>query len=265
MKKRLDSNFKNMVLASCVITLFSALSVAGINALTAERLDKVRLQNQLAAIRDVLPPFDNNPMEECDTLRTANEEVLVLFPASLEGERVGTAVKTFSNEGYSGRILLMVGFTTDGAIYNYTVLEHKETPGLGSKMNVWFAGGNKGDVTGKIPGSKGLRVSKDGGEIDAITAATVSSRAFLSAVNRASRALNGNVDATSGATGIETDAASGATSVEEEAASSATSVETDATSGATSVKTEAAPDTTKVATDATSGATSVEKSLPVKR
>lgn len=233
MRKRLDSNFKNMALVLCTIALLSALSVSGISALTARRLADVKLQNQLAAIREVLPPFDNNPMEESDTLRTPDGEIIARFPASRKGERVGTAVKTFSNNGYSGQIWLMVGFTPAGAIHKFAVLEHKETPGLGSKMGVWFAGGNKGDVTGKIPGSKGLRVSKDGGEIDAITAATVSSRAFLDAINRASRALDGNADAASGATNIqEEDAASGATGIQEDATSGATETQEDAASGA---------------------------------
>jgi electron transport complex protein RnfG len=236
MGKRLESNFKNMVLVLCTIALFSSLSVASINALTAEKLSEVRLQNQLKAIRDVLPAFDNNPMEESDTLTTPDGGMLVIFPARSGGERVGTAVKSFSNNGYSGQVWLMVGFTPGGAVYDYTVLEHKETPGLGSKMDVWFAKGNRGDVTGKIPGDRGLRVKKDGGEVDAITAATISSRAFLEAINRATNALSGKVDAVSGATGVEEapedapeDATSGATEVKG-------AIE-DATSGATRVRT----------------------------
>ena len=83
----------------------------------------------------------------------------------------------------------MVGFNPDGSVANYSVLEHKETPGLGSKMDTWFVKGAKGDITGKNPGTQGLQVSKDGGNVDAITAATISSRAFLDAVNRAAKAL----------------------------------------------------------------------------
>ncbi|MDR1415508.1 MAG: RnfABCDGE type electron transport complex subunit G [Odoribacteraceae bacterium] len=259
MGKKLESNFKNMVLVLCAIALFSSLSVASINALTVDTLNEVRLTSQLKAIRAVLPDFDNNPMDESDTLTTPDGSLLVLFPASREGVRVGTAVKSFSNNGYSGRVWLMVGFAADGSVYDYTVLEHKETPGLGSKMDVWFAKGNRGDVTGKKPGDKALRVRKDGGEVDAITAATVSSRAFLDAVNRAANALSGKVDAVSGAT----DATSGATGVEDatSGATDATSGATDATSGATSGATDAtsgATDATSGATDAASGATNVE-------
>jgi electron transport complex protein RnfG len=246
MGKRLDSNFKNMVLVLCAIALFSSLSVASIHALTAEKMNEVGRQKQLQAIRDVLPAFDNNPVEESDTLTTASGEILVRFPARRGGTLVGTAVKSFSNDGYSGQIWLMVGFSPDGTVYNYTVLEHKETPGLGSKMGVWFAKGNKGDVVGRNPGEKALRVKKDGGEIDAITAATISSRAFLNAVYRAADALAGkSVDATSGATGVE-DAESGATD--------ATSGATDTTSGATDT-TSSATDTTPDTTDTTSSAT----------
>jgi electron transport complex protein RnfG len=93
----------------------------------------------------------------------------------------------------------MVGFYPDGTIYNYSVLEHKETPGLGSKMDLWFTKDGKGNITGKKPGTTGLKVSKDGGDIDAITAATISSRAFLDAINRAASELEG-VEASSGAT-----------------------------------------------------------------
>ena len=57
----------------------------------------------------------------------------------------------------------MVGFNPDGSVANYSVLEHKETPGLGSKMDVWFTSNGKGNITGKTPGTQGLKVSKDGG------------------------------------------------------------------------------------------------------
>ncbi|MBQ1652935.1 MAG: FMN-binding protein, partial [Bacteroidales bacterium] len=73
---------------------------------------------------------------------------------------------------------------TDGKIFGYTVLEHKETAGLGSKMGDWFQEGGKGNVIGKDL-STPAKVSKDGGDVDAITAATISSRAFCDALNKA--------------------------------------------------------------------------------
>ena len=95
---------------------------------------------------------------------------------------------------------VLVGFDTEGNIIDYSLLSHAETPGLGSKASNWFKKGAKGDITGKNPGTQSLTVSKDGGEIDAITASTITSRAFLQAVNNAwSAYMNGQVDATSGA------------------------------------------------------------------
>ncbi len=119
--------------------------------------------------------------------------------AKRNGELVGTAVKTYTNNGFGGKVWLMVGFNPNGTISNYSVLEHKETPGLGSKMDLWFTKNGKGNIIGKKPGTTGLKVSKDGGDIDAITAATISSRAFLDAVNRAAAGLEGS-DISSGAT-----------------------------------------------------------------
>jgi electron transport complex protein RnfG len=81
----------------------------------------------------------------------------------------------------------MVGFTTEGNISGFRVLEHKETPGLGSRMYNWFSDKNKPkqNVIGTNPDKSNFMVIKDGGSFDAITAATISSRAFLESVRRA--------------------------------------------------------------------------------
>jgi len=114
---------------------------------------------------------------------------LEFYPAKKGNELVGTAVKTFTTNGFSGYIWIMVGFTPDGSINNYSVLEHKETPGLGTKMADWFKPTDpakaKASIINKNPGTTNFTVSKDGGDIDAITAATISSRAFLDAVQTA--------------------------------------------------------------------------------
>ena len=189
MGKKLESNFRNMVVVLFVVTFVASAAVGVVNTLTADKIAQAQQDKQVEAIRQVVAPFDNDPLTEADTVGTPDGGELVFFPATKNGEPVGTAVKTYSNNGFSGFISIMVGFNPDGSIYNYSVLEHKETPGLGSKMGEWFVKGAKGDVTGKTPGTAGLQVSKDGGDVDAITAATISSRAFLDAINRASKAL----------------------------------------------------------------------------
>ena len=81
----------------------------------------------------------------------------------------------------------MAGIDKEGNISGYEILEHAETPGLGSKMGVWFNNPEKPNqyIIGKNPKTTKFQVTKDGGDIDAITASTISSRAFLDALNRA--------------------------------------------------------------------------------
>ncbi|HRC93634.1 MAG TPA: RnfABCDGE type electron transport complex subunit G, partial [Tenuifilaceae bacterium] len=90
--------------------------------------------------------------------------------------------------GFGGRIELMVGFLPDGTINKITVISHKETPGLGDKIDP-----GKSDFSvqfeGKNPETFKVMVKKDGGDVDAITASTISSRAFCDAVNRAYKAF----------------------------------------------------------------------------
>ena len=188
MGKKLESSFKNMVLVLFLVTLVSSAAVGVVNSLTSGLIEKVKIEKQVQASRAVVPAFDNDPMTEKQIVEVDGGK-LEFYPAKANGQLVGTAIKTFTNNGFSGLVELMVGFTPDGSVYNYSVLSHKETPGLGSKMDAWFVKGAKGDITGKTPGTQGLQVSKDGGDVDAITAATISSRAFLDAVNRAAKAL----------------------------------------------------------------------------
>jgi electron transport complex protein RnfG len=107
---------------------------------------------------------------------------LEFYPATENGKNVGVAVKTFSKNGYGGRIDLMVGFTPEGKINKISVLDQKETPGLGTKMTDSVF---KNQFDGVNPEQFKLKVKKDGGDVDAITAATISSRAFCDAVEKA--------------------------------------------------------------------------------
>lgn len=102
--------------------------------------------------------------------------------------------------GFGGELKVLVGFDAEGKIYNYSLLSHAETPGLGSKAADWFKEGNKGSIKGMNPGEQPLTVSKDGGQVDAITASTITSRAFLNAVNAAYGAYKGD-DGANGTTG----------------------------------------------------------------
>ena len=117
-----------------------------------------------------------------------------------KGNDLGAAVES-STLGFGGTLKVLVGFDPEGKILGYTLLEHTETPGLGAKADKWFQKGQKGDIIGKDP-KEPLTVSKDGGQVDAITASTITSRAFLLAVNNAYKAYRATpaADAETGAT-----------------------------------------------------------------
>ncbi|MCC8173444.1 MAG: RnfABCDGE type electron transport complex subunit G [Odoribacter sp.] len=212
MGKKLESNFRNMLIVLFAVTLISSAAVAYVFTLTKAPIDEVKDKKQIDAITEVIPgEFNNDPSKDAWKVATESKnddpylfreaipDSLELYPAKYNGQLVGTAVKTFTNSGFSGKIWLMVGFSPEGTITNYSVLEHAETPGLGSKMDTWFTNTSKGNILGKNPSQQPLKVSKDGGDVDAITAATISSRAFLDAINRAASALTGDEDAYSGA------------------------------------------------------------------
>lgn len=106
----------------------------------------------------------------------------VIYPATVNGELVGAAVETYDNNGYGGKLKVMVGLKLDGTVSDYSILETSETPGLGAKAEDWFRA--KGDIRGKNPATSKFTPTKDGGDIDAITASTITSRAFLTSVQK---------------------------------------------------------------------------------
>ncbi len=183
--KKLASTLPNMIISLGVITIVAASLLAWAHSVTAEPIAQAEKQTRVDAIKDVLPAFDNDPLtsaKEIYQLGEANAPFTV-YPA-YEGDKfVGAAVEGYTTNGFSGEIKIMYGFDAEGLVSGFQVLSHAETPGLGAKMNEWFRmeEGNR-SVLGKNPAVVNMTVAKDGGAIDAITAATISSRAFLSAL-----------------------------------------------------------------------------------
>ncbi len=113
----------------------------------------------------------------------------------------GVAVQAKDANAFGGTLTILVGFDAKGTILGYQILETSETPGLGAKADKWFQKDGKGNIIGMNPGQNNMTVKKDGGEVDAITASTITSRAFLRAVNEAYAAMAPQAeDAQSGAT-----------------------------------------------------------------
>ena len=175
-----QSSFLNMVLTLTIVSVVAAVALGFVYKVTKAPIEKALLDKQMKAVEAVISGYDNNPVgEKYQVAFEGGKDSMEVYPAKLDGELVGMAVKTKSPKGYSGDIWLMVGFQKDGKISNIVVTEHLETPGLGSKMT-----GEKfiSQFVGKDPGKSDLKVKKDGGDIDAISGATISSRAFSEAV-----------------------------------------------------------------------------------
>jgi electron transport complex protein RnfG len=201
MAKR-ESTFTNMVVTLLAITAIAATALGYVYDLTKGPIELAKIKAQNEAIKQVLPVFDTLGI----SFKTTTEEggdSLEFFPAYIGNDLVGIAIKTYTKNGFSGYISVMAGIDSSGHFSGYQVLEHAETPGLGSKMQVWFSDPAKPNqnVIGKSPKTTKFEVTKDGGEIDAITASTISSRAFLEALARAYKAYEQNSDLTTGTTG----------------------------------------------------------------
>lgn len=190
----MKSTLVNMVLSLGVITVVVAAALAGVYTATKAPIEQAKAEKQKAAIGQVLPEisFNNNPADEAAEI-TVNGETVTVFPARQDGEIVGIAVESHDTNGFSGNITVMYGFNPSGDITGYAVMQHAETPGLGSKMEEWFRNPAH-SIIGLNAATSNLTVSKDGGDVDAITAATISSRAFLRALTLANQASQQFVD-----------------------------------------------------------------------
>ena len=186
-----SSSFANMVIVLMTVALVSSGVLGVVYSLTAEPIEAAKTAKVNASIAAVVPAFDNTPSVRPDTV-VLEGRMLRLYTAKKGDEVVGIAVETSTTKGFGGLINLMVGFLPDGTIHNIVVLSHTETPGLGDKIEK-----SKGDFSlqfeGKNPETFKLLVKKDGGDVDAITASTITSRAFCDALDRAYRAMKETV------------------------------------------------------------------------
>lgn len=224
-----------MILVLLCITAIGSAAVGLVYRVTEEPIAQAKVQKKVDALSKVLPEFDNAPAEEKQVVTTDAGEFYV-YTARKGDAVVGYAVESFTL-GFNGTIKIMAGFDPDGTIRNIEVLEQAETPGLGAKL---ADAGNPVQVSfiGKKPADLKMSVRKDGGDIDAITASTISSRAYVQAVSRAYTAF---LEA-SGADASGWDSTSGATS--------------SSTGGAKAVNTPTPATSAGSAVDSASGATS---------
>lgn len=178
-----ESTFLSMTLTLFLVTFLASVSLGVVYELTKGPKAKAENTKKNFAIKKVVPDFNNEPNAEAYRIPTADgTDSLTCYPAKKDGTLVGTAIESYTMKGFSGLIRVMVGLSPEGNIINTSVLEQKETPGLGTKMTQPFF---KDQFNGKNPESFKLSVRKDGGEVDAITASTITSRAYCDALQRA--------------------------------------------------------------------------------
>ena len=204
-----QSTLKNMVLCLGVICLVSSAVLAGVYALTKEPIEAAAAAKTNNAITQVVPEFDGEP--ELASIE-ADGQTYDYYVVRKGGEVAGYAI-TAAATGFGGPVSVMVGVTADGIVYNTSVLSQSETPGLGAKCTEpAFAD----QFRNLDPAQTKLAVTKDGGDIDAITASTITSRAYVNAVNNALAVYKAITD------GTAPDAASGASEAAEECQSQET-------------------------------------------
>lgn len=181
--KKLKSSLTNMVLVLTMISFVAGGALAFVNQITQGPIEEINNDNLQEGIKQVILGQTSGTLhvEAPDTA----ENGFVIYRTDK-----GTAVKSTAS-GFGGLIEVLVGFNKTGDILGYTILNTSETPGLGAKADTWFQKDGKGNIIGLNPGENNLTVSKDGGEVDAITASTITSRAFLNAVNAAYQTLKG--------------------------------------------------------------------------
>lgn len=176
--KKLESTWYNMMIVLTLIAVCAGAALAYVNHLTEGPIKEIAEANEAAAIKAVLCS-DDVIITDTLVIGEGTESSTVYLTDR------GAAVKTSDpgNKSFGGGLSIMVGLDCDCHVMGYSILTSNETPGLGAKADEWFQKDGKGSIIGKIAGK--LTVNKDGGDIDAITASTITSRAFLAAVNNA--------------------------------------------------------------------------------
>ena len=211
----MKSTLFNMVAVLFTITLIASAGVGAVNMLTEDAIAEAKALATKEAVANVLPAFDNNEQSE----QMIDDMPIKVYKAVKGNDVVGYAVESMTKNGFGGVIRLMVGFSPEGEILNVNVLEQAETPGLGTKM---CDEGNAllSSIQGKNSWEVEFKVKKDGGELDALTAATISSRAYYETVARAYQAFlvasgaKDKADGVSGATAAKSASKEGNTAQE---------------------------------------------------
>jgi electron transport complex protein RnfG len=166
-----------LIFVLTLVSLISGLLLAVTYQYTKEPIRQTEERQLFESLRQVLPPDVGDP--EAVVFSNAAGRVVTFYVARKDGAFAGVAFSAVSPNGYAGPVEALIGLKADGAIQGIEIKQN-ETPGLGSKI---AAPAFKGQFVGK-PLAGAWKVRKDGGTIDAVSGATISSRALCDAVSR---------------------------------------------------------------------------------
>ena len=178
-----------LVVVLGLITFVCALLLGVINSVTKDKIEQNGIETRNAAMSEIIPDAEFTDVEvpaDFATPADKNQPVVSgVYQATLDGAEAGYCVEV-NPKGFSGALKMIVGINADGTVAGIKVTEASETPGLGAKAQSdknWIA-----QFAGQ-PADGSLAVSKDGGTINAITGATITSRAVTLGVNTAANCV----------------------------------------------------------------------------
>lgn len=187
---------RSMLKNALVLGLFAVVTVgvvALVHQFTRERIDIAQREARGRALLELLPAgsYDNHPLdsqvEVFDPKLLGRNEPAAAFVARRQGQATAVILQATAPDGYSGSIQLLVGVSVEGRLLGVRVVAHKETPGLGDKIELgksdWLHGFDGRSLDN--PGEAGWRVKKDGGQFDQFAGATVTPRAVVKATHLA--------------------------------------------------------------------------------
>ncbi len=185
-----------MAIVLTVVSLVAALVLAWINEVTTGPIKQQAINEINNGIKDVMGT-SSLKVTKTDTIVVNNEgtenKYVIHNTETAKGKPLGAAIES-SVMGFGGDLKVLVGLSSDYKVLGYKILQSSETPGLGQKADKWFQKDGKGNVIGRqLSDDKPLSVSKDGGDVDAITSSTITSRAFLKAINQAYKAYRSSL------------------------------------------------------------------------
>ncbi|MGB1261754.1 MAG: electron transport complex subunit RsxG [Cognaticolwellia sp.] len=181
---------KNSVILALFAIACTAI-VALVHLTTKDRIDIQTQQQLIKQLNEIIPTnsHDNEMFRDCIIAPADNSTDLVIdviYRARLNNTPTAAAIKTVAPDGYSGNIELLIAINTDGSVSGVRTLLHKETPGLGDKIELRKSNWIESFNTKKVLDSNDSRwaVAKDGGMFDQFTGATITPRAVVKTVRK---------------------------------------------------------------------------------